>query len=452
MKNSVNESSLDQNRKLDLSSIKSDKYFESLVSSALAQGLISQERAAELSSELFAVLCDICFSIAQKGSSSIKTETAREISDSICYCIGIRLKSENNANRAVALLKEEKVEKLYYDGLIENDRMLKRARMKYSVLKKKLFKTPSVFYNETINDGLKAFFSSYDQREAAHKSVILFDYPLYCDIEPLCGAEYVCKRLDSLILENEFCLCFDPETVDLLMLSLCGGEDLDGDYRELPINIYSYVLFQALGLEMCQKDIFALDLDDYEIGMIEKTLRKKSRSEIYEILTRAKDGLLEKLSLGDDAKNYVSKSISKLAFELSALGARNVPNLFLNRNRPKELPKKSRKTDLLSDESFAALLTKLKNTVDEEKQVSLICQSVRSDRDFDDLAELANLDVQTVRRCIEKAPQRLFLRIMHKYRVCRSDDNEKTAKAVEAVFESMGKKNAEKLDEILFSM
>ncbi|MGN0467120.1 MAG: DUF6179 domain-containing protein [Acutalibacteraceae bacterium] len=454
----MNSNELDFLSIIDKAGLRSDKYFESLITAAQQSGLLSADEMSRISKELFSLLCDICYSIAQKGTSSVKVETAEDISNSIMYCISVRLKQCRTADEAVKLIKESKIETLYYDGLNEISAMLSRARAKYTILKKNLLKTENEYFKETVGEGLKTFFALYDSKTAAHKSVILFDYPLYNYLPALCGAEYVCVRIENLLYENNFCVKFDSEKIHKLLCALKTDDvqedinDAEFDYIKIPVNIYSYVLAAALGLVLCQKDPFLLDLQSHDVSMLEHTFRKKSYEQVLALLNEAADKLFCCLALDEKTKKYVTQSVRQLSNEIAFVAGRNVRHLFLSSDESREKTAEKRSAVLMSDEDFRFLIEQIEKSESMEKTARLINENVKSAEDFEDAVECAKMSTEEIEFCVKKASKRLFLLLVYKYRFMKSKDSKQVYLAVNAFVDSMPEEKRKRLDEIVGSM
>ncbi len=117
----------------------------------------------------------------------------------------------------------------------------------------------NISYKDTINE-IDKFFSKYDYRFFAHKIDCSIDYQLSNAIsEKLQGIEYINEYLKALLIENEFCICFDKDNIIYILNSYCD------DYKELLINIFEPILTNAIGL-----DILGI-VDNEKIEYIQKT-------------------------------------------------------------------------------------------------------------------------------------------------------------------------------------
>ncbi|MGN1418237.1 MAG: DUF6179 domain-containing protein [Acutalibacteraceae bacterium] len=454
----MNSNELSSFSAIDQSALHSDRYFESLMTAAQQCGLLSDDDMNRISTELLTLLYDVCYGIAQKGTSSVKVETAEDISNSIMYCISVRLKKCRTADEAAKLVKESKIETLYYDGLNEISAMLNSARAKYTYLKKNRLKTENIFFNDTVGEGIKAFFAHYDSKTAAHKSVILFDYPLYNKLPPLCGAEYVCVRIEQLVYENNFCVMFDAEKIHQLLCTVqtddLSDRNHDGkpSYIEKPINIYSYVLAASLGLILCGKDPFSLQLQGYDVGMLEHTFRKKGYEQVLAVLNEAADKLFDCMELDENTRNYAAQSVRQLSNEIVLADARNVKHLFsAEYDSPEKTPQK-RSGQRMSDEAFCLLIKQIEQSEHLSEKAQLISEHVKSAEDFKDVVIRANLNFEQVQFCVKKASKRLFLLLVHKYCFMKNQDSKLISSAVHAVVDSMPEDKRKRLEEIVSSM
>lgn len=82
-------------------------------------------------------------SMTRGESSSVTAETAVNLTESVFFTVGVRLKREGIPDRAAELLRDISVEKLFDEGMDDIRRMMTAAkRLQRSVTEKTFFDTP----------------------------------------------------------------------------------------------------------------------------------------------------------------------------------------------------------------------------------------------------------------------------------------------------------------------
>ena len=451
MKNEIGFSGL-----IDKSKLQTDNYFSSLVKQAYDCGLIFDSDIERIRTELFLLLGDICKTIAEKGSSSIRVDTAEEISESIMYSISVRLKKCPSPESSVNLLQSEKIKVLFEEGQKELSDMLIKMKIKWTILKGKLFETKSFCFNEIPKETMKRFFAGYDYKLSAQKDVVLFGYPVYNESEKLSGAELISQKLESFILENEFLNNFNPQSVHslLCLIDRIYGENEKGEgsfYLETPINIYIYVLACALGLVMCKKEPHELKLEKEDYDFIESRLVQKNYKSVLVILRDALDKLIAQLMVGEKTAAYLELSIRQLADEIALSYGMNLKSIFLCSNNKAENegfiiegePK-------LSDSKFRFVLEQIRSLGSIEKIAQVIGENVKNEEDFEELVISACLNKNEIALCLRKLQNPAFIRLFIKYFRGKKDEINKDVYAgINECFRSFSKREKNVIEKIL---
>lgn len=188
-------------------------------------------------------------------SSSVRVETAEELLRSICFTIGLLLKSGGDTGGANApydmsiLLECDDMEALLKEGQKKLRRLVEIGKLLLIKAKEGILPIENISYHETIIS-IEGFFRKYDIMFFAHEIPCSIDYQL-CHAVPdeLQGIKYINEYLRRIILENRFCSRFDSEKIIRLLEAYCV------DYRELLINIYEPVAVNALGIALAYDDV-----------------------------------------------------------------------------------------------------------------------------------------------------------------------------------------------------
>ncbi|MCI5503805.1 MAG: DUF6179 domain-containing protein, partial [Eubacterium sp.] len=228
--------------------LNSKYYFQSLLEQALVCGLLSGEEVLKIQADLLFVLARQANKWNKGRSSSMPTEKAQDIMESICFVIGLRLKSCDSPEQAVDILKTEPLGTIFENGMKRVQRKIVVSKHLQKYILSHLFATPNEFYYSTIAEGISGFFKLYRPEYEAHEIHITADYPVLLGRPELNGIEFIEQYLRCIDAENAFCTCFDARKIHHL---LCG---LMIDYKSVPMNLFEPVVLSALGLVTVEKN------------------------------------------------------------------------------------------------------------------------------------------------------------------------------------------------------
>jgi len=198
---------------------------------------LKPEEIAAIQSRLMHLLSEDILKFTNNQSSSVPSEKAQSLFESMLYCITAYL---NTLPDAASALKTRDLEELYVCGLNLIKQYVEESMAILLKVKATRVKTDLFAYNSTIDDGFHAFFKSYDPRFNAQDTVISADYPLLKDDRSITGILYIKNYLTELLKENEFCAKYSKNFIRGLLLTY--GVKYHLDYREILINIPELIL------------------------------------------------------------------------------------------------------------------------------------------------------------------------------------------------------------------
>lgn len=308
--------------------LNSKYYFQSLLEQALVCGLLSGEEVLKIQADLLFVLARQANKWNKGRSSSMPTEKAQDIMESICFVIGLRLKSCDSPEQAVDILKTEPLGTIFENGMKRVQRKIVVSKHLQKYILSHLFATPNEFYYSTIAEGISGFFKLYRPEYAAHEIHITADYPVLLGRPELNGIEFIEQYLRCIDAENAFCTCFDARKIHHL---LCG---LMIDYKSVPMNLFEPVVLSALGLVTVEKNPMGLDLDKKDLHILQQHFLEQSVQEIGECLKEALYQLNQIINLSQTSLNYALLCIPKLAAAIqNAVNLKTLDKVFLIPNR-----------------------------------------------------------------------------------------------------------------------
>lgn len=233
--NSIKKASRIDRRKLSDSS-----YFESLVQEAFNTKVLENADLEKLQIRIIELLALQTKKFTCGESSSIRTERAQTILESIYYTLGSCLKASSDPDRALGLLIEKPLNELFEEGQTRLKEQMEEAKQLYAKVKNSRIRTPNYAYNATINSGIASFFKAYDLEFSAAETPALIDYPISGATIETEGVEYILTYLERLLYENRFCGGFSPDQIHAVMMEFHRG------YPDLLVNIYDRVAARVL--------------------------------------------------------------------------------------------------------------------------------------------------------------------------------------------------------------
>lgn len=206
----------------------------------LRHGLLSEDDLRRLRTESLPLLRRQAERLTGGRSSSLPTETAEALLDSVFYTVSLALKRCSSPEEALALFRQQSLDALFAAGQKRLTRKVQAAHLMHDELTRSLFSTPNVFYRATLVDGISGFFKLYRPALFAQETHITADYPLFLPPQHQTGIEFIERYLQSALCENGFLRCFTPEAVQELL----GAQR--ANYALIPMNLLEPVLTAAL--------------------------------------------------------------------------------------------------------------------------------------------------------------------------------------------------------------
>jgi len=280
-----------------------EKDLSVIMQSGLSSGTLTDEEVMSIQSRMWTLLGKRTGLYTVGDSSSVPIETAEELLRSICFTIGLVIKSDadapgttdstdtidvigtkENADASVMnahstignahvggikaagnvenvnagfinapgtmnILLGNDLEELLKKGQKKIQRLVEIGKWQLSKVKENPLPVYNMSYCETIHN-IESFFQKYDVQFFAHEIPCSIDYQL-CHAVPdeLQGIKYINEYLRRIILENRFCRRFCSNNIIRLLKAFCP------DYRELHINIYEPVAVNVLGIVLSYDNV-----------------------------------------------------------------------------------------------------------------------------------------------------------------------------------------------------
>lgn len=314
-----------------ISKIKREKldernYFNSLIESAYEEQMLSEDDIVNIQIQILQLLDEIVYKYNGLDSSSIRKEILEDISNSNNYTIGVYLKTFRNPDEALKEIKDKGVKKVYQEGRKKIDRMLNIIRLMYIKVKQNKLNIKNDTYNDTIIGGIQGFLKIYNPDFKAQDMKITADYPLYNNlIGKLDGVEFIKEYLNSLYLENLFCMNFSEEKIKYLLYGYSH------DYQELIINIFEIVLLETIACKLVNRDIQDLAISTLELNELYKLFKNKNNIEIKNTVIKTYQRVLCEIGLdSNEYKKYIEKNLDNITqMIINAVKQKTLDKLFI---------------------------------------------------------------------------------------------------------------------------
>ena len=242
--------------------------------------------AAEKPEELYMLLEERISRHTMGDSTSIPTDTARRLLESILYCLDL-----NRRFPAADVPQEAPLKARWEAGVHQAKRIEARAKL----LLRQAQRTPPPLVNTAYCDTLEslpAFFVGYDPDFFAHEIPCSFDYPLCLPVsESLLGAEFILEYLRKLLAENAILRAFPPEALRALY------ERYYIDYVDLLVNLCLPAAEMATLCALANQPVRPLSLTKEALSWGNKQLAEESEAEARAAIESAATRALEELRL-----------------------------------------------------------------------------------------------------------------------------------------------------------
>ncbi len=382
--------------------ISNEHFFMEFLSECFKRNLIDKELIEKIGIERMKILQTQLNYYTRNESSSVMTEKAESILDSIDYTLGIYLKSCDTIDDILEKIKNESLEYMFKCGhkMIKDD-------IKYSVqllqkVKNNKLKVNNYSYEDTIEHGISIFFKVYDDFFSAHETPGSIDYQLCIDIDDYIGIEYIKHYLERINLENEFCHKFSIDDINLLLRSYDKNSEL------LLINIFELVMINCVGRSICGKGPENLNITYNDREIIKNKLDKLSLDELKEALINYMNISIADLKIkNDELISYIYKCINKMASLIfTNIETDTLEKVFISFNEEvEENIVQYIDSQCLSNSEFRMITSKIRSCSDFNIKLDMINKNINSLKDLNDMLDAECLFGDEYTMLFESLPQ-----------------------------------------------
>lgn len=271
-------------RRLNNKNIKYSNYMFSLTQEAYTAGHLTDEEMNRISTETTEVLSE-CIEIYTHGeSTSVMSETANSLLNSVMFTIDAYLITLGDNEEALEEIRTDTFKNLHQKGMKQLKLIICEIASLLVKLRRTRINTPNMLYNNIIDGKVMRFLKTYNIVTAAHIGG-KFDYPVAVPCTKMAGIYYVKGYLLNLYYENLYCKEFDTYEISRLYKTLCDSQNLP--YQDAEVNIYTAVYLNAVFAAYLMKGHGNLHITYDDCEKIQKLFSTLTNIEQTEVIKTA---------------------------------------------------------------------------------------------------------------------------------------------------------------------
>ena len=159
--------------RIDPGKLDRNHYTDSLAAEAERAGILSEADTARIRGDLLGVLGDVIGYSSEGRSSSVTTDHARQMADSILYNIGTVLRSAPTPDDGARMLRDTPVRDLYARGYQINREKWEEAKRLWGRVRNTRLRDGGEDYDRAIERNIRIYLKDYDPRLSAHDKLYL---------------------------------------------------------------------------------------------------------------------------------------------------------------------------------------------------------------------------------------------------------------------------------------
>ena len=275
---------------LNFSDLDGEFYLASLIKAALDRELLSTADYSKINESINSEIARVIIRASRGKSSSVRSEVAMTIAESVAFTVSMALKKEPTPDLALKRLKSDNMLNIFLDGTKAINTKINYVKHIYSLTKKEIIPINNDTYNGFM-PAIAGFVKEYNPDYTAHFTHITADYPMAVKIEKLAGVEFIAKYVEAFYYENKFLTYFGKDKINQILSEKTGR-------TSSVFNIFSTVLCISMlrlisEMPLTGAMLSATDKTDLIETVNENSLRS-AKDELWSILNVKEDG----------AKNY----------------------------------------------------------------------------------------------------------------------------------------------------
>lgn len=229
-------------------SLKVCGYFTALCEAAANVGLINEYSMQQLQIRTLELLDSQIRSYTNDSTTSVPSELAKELMDSVFYCIGLALREYRTPEEGVSALLNNDILALFGAGRQLAKKKLSDFKNFFPRVLRENEHIKSQAYEWLVQKEVPLYVRKYNPVFFAHMNPDFVTYPLCYEHIDAEGIEYAREYIDRLYYENKFISYFDTKAVLAVLSSYSKS------YRSVVFNLFSVVFQTALGCVIANRD------------------------------------------------------------------------------------------------------------------------------------------------------------------------------------------------------
>ena len=368
-------------------SLDPNQYTLSLLKEGFRVGLVDRQTIYGIQEQVMLILRDLITRYTKGESTSLRTETAESLLNSIYYSIDAYAGSFEDPEQGIAVLKTANMKEIYDKGVEIIESIFKEARQLCQEIVRNKLDVPLEVYNTSVTEDLPEFFEQYSIIFGAHDTAGSFDYPLIFDDMNVRGVLYIRNYLGNLDIETQFCRLFDKQDINKTLAVY--GRTCRIDYKESPVNLFEVLVNNSIFSALSGNAANELRITGAQYEIIRRKLTGLDYLQMNNILNAAVEKLIGDLHI-DQPKlaDYIHRYKKGLGLRvLNAVNNNNLNNIVMISTEGKSQNTRNAfiESERLSDDSFSLIVQRIINCTNAADKVTVIMTSVRSLEDFIDI-------------------------------------------------------------------
>ncbi len=363
------------------------QYTISLLRAGFQVKLLNQTNLNSIQEQIMLILKDLILRYTKGDSTSVTTDTAETLLNSILYSLDAYLSQFEHPEDGINLLKTNTVQKIYAKGIELISRWVAETQDLYEEIKRTKLDVQLEVYNTSIDEDLPDFFKQYGIMFNAHDTMCTLDYPLVFDDMKLQGIRYIKHYLETLKTETQFCNLFDKKTLENTLVNYSRIYQID--YKTSPINIFEVLINNSIFSVLIGNQASELTIFTFQFQILEQELSQLSPTELIVLIDKGIKKVLSDFNLNQpDLVNYLNKYKSIIVQRtLTAVENNSLHNLIITTNAANQQGDKINFNPgiKMNDQDFRIILGKIINCDSIENKIALIRSDIPSLEDFIDI-------------------------------------------------------------------
>lgn len=261
--------------------------------------------------ELFPLLQELTEKYTGKESTSITYEKAQQLLGAVLYTIYESTGGKKVITKQDGIIREMSAKEAYDTGYRMLREKVEQSSRKYAELMTEFESYGNIAYQETVEQGISAFFKRYDIRFRPQDHIISLDYPVLCSLENLQGIDRIAEYLACIQIEQKFLQSFPVGYVENTL------EQYHTNYQELFLNIPEILMQRILPDMLLKKAPSVEKRKQEEYDRLTDMILKEEKETLKNHFQSLLKILVEQISPGNQAMyQYLSEGLANITEEM----------------------------------------------------------------------------------------------------------------------------------------